>query len=135
MTTQLAPISPARAALFLTRNQFSWLALQVAALVGMLLWQLVGQTEGMKLLFNDPTGIKLTVSAVLLLLLNFAILTGAYYGLNRFMSPEDQDRALLQRTMSILVAGGCFVLFYLPACFVLLIGPAVLSIRSTMMAP
>ncbi len=119
----------------LTSPQLFWLALQATMPAGLILWQVASDAAPLKLFWNDPLGIKLAVGAGTLLVLNFAALLGGWFALNRLARAFLAQQTVLRNVLQGCLCAGCFVLFYLPAVFVLLIGPAVLTINSTLAHP
>jgi hypothetical protein len=119
----------------LTSNQLFWLALQGSALGGLTLWQSLTNSEEFTRFLADPDGKKLAWSAVMLAAVNFGVLLAGWLTLNRLSTSILQTRVLARRALSGLLSVSCFVWCYLPAFFIVVIGPAAVSIRATMMAP
>jgi hypothetical protein len=119
----------------LTSPQLCWLMVQSAGLACVLVWQFSSKPEAVKLFWSDPTGNHLAVSALLLTALNFAILLGGWSILHRLANASLRGQLLLRQVLPGMLCVACFVCCYIPVFFILLIGPATLSIRNTMLAP
>jgi hypothetical protein len=109
-----------------------WLMFQALALAAAVAWQFIGNAERARLFWSDPLGFKMGVAALVLLGFNFALLLGGWLALDR-LPGTSRAQALLGRVVEVLLCGACFVLLYLPALFVVLVGPAALTIRATLL--
>jgi hypothetical protein len=119
----------------LTSNQLYWLVLQGSALGGLTVWQFLTNFEEFTRFVADPAGRKLACSAAMLATVNFAVLLAGWLTLNRLSTSILQTRVLARRLLAGLLSVGCFLWCYLPAFFIVVIGPAAVNIRATMMAP
>ena len=113
--------------------QLAWLMAQAAGLVGVVFWQFAHKPQAMKVFLSDPTGNDLAVSALLLIVLNFAILLGGWSILHRLANASLRGRLLLHQALAGILSVACFVCCYVPVFFLLLIGPATVSFRNTML--
>jgi hypothetical protein len=124
------PAQPSKDRLICPRR--FWLMLQVLTLAGAVAWQFTGNAERARLFWSDPVGLKMGVTALGMLAVNFGILVGGWLAFNR-LPRVSGGQALLAAAAEVLVSGACFVLLYLPGLFVVLVGPAALTIRSTLL--
>jgi hypothetical protein len=116
----------------LTPPQVLWLITQGVLLGGAIAWQSIVNPDAMRVLQNDAAGIQMAVAALLLVVANFASLLGGFWGLNRLRGQgKEVVRLVLLGSLSV----GALVLLYLPALFVLLIGPSAMNIRTIMLQP
>jgi hypothetical protein len=109
-----------------------WLLFQALSLASAVVWQFTGNAERARLFWSDPLGFKTGVAALVLLAFNFVVLLGGWLALDR-LSSTSRAQALLAQMVEVLLCGACFVLLYLPALFVVLVGPAALTIRATLL--
>jgi hypothetical protein len=125
--------SPRR--LRLTTPQALWLTAQVAVLAGVVWAQFFQRPDTWDRFWCDALGMRQAVGAAVLLLVNFAALAGGCCALNRSAGAAAGPRALLRGALAGVLYGVCFVALYLPALFVLLIGPAAVNLRATLLSP
>ncbi|MBI3409039.1 MAG: hypothetical protein HY040_11885 [Planctomycetes bacterium] len=109
--------------------QWCWLGLQVAGL-GLAAWvaQAVYQ-EDVSLLWRDPIGVKLVLSGGVMFLLNAILFLGGCAFVSRVIG---SGKPLLRAGLGLVLAGSCFIFFYMPALFVVLNGPAAISIQRSL---
>lgn len=120
---------------WLTRGQITLRAAQLGLLAAFLLVMLRVNVEGTSLLFRDPRGQKLLAGALVLTAGVLGAHLLACVALNRLAPPGDEALRTRRRVLSWLVEGALFVLFYLPAVLVLLIGPPVLRVMEALARP
>jgi hypothetical protein len=119
----------------LTRGQATVLAVQVgllAALLGVLLAVNYARTS---LLFSDPLGQKMLTSAGVLLALGLVLQLLVCVILNHVAPVEDETLKTRRFVLSLLLEVAHLLLFYLPAVFVLLVGPSAIEILRSMTHP
>lgn len=114
----------------LTAPQSVWLLLQFAMLLVLFGWQYFLNHERFALLRQDPLGVRMGLMAVALAALHFLVLTSGYVLFNSRLQGRDQSRTVLTMLLSV----ACFLLLYLPVVFVLVIGPAAVSIQNNLLA-
>ncbi len=134
MATATLPREPLARWSPLTTLQSFWLSLQAALLLGVTSWQCCTNYEMVRLLWSDPTGARMGVAAMVLLLVNFLALPGGYWLLNRSSSTLGQGRTVLRTTLTTLLSVACFIGLYLPVVFVVLIGPSAVSIQNNLLS-
>jgi hypothetical protein len=117
----------------LTSAQVGWLVLQVSLLAGMVLWQCLTDGEQMSKFWADETGRRLAFSGLLFAGVNFGLLMGGWLTLNRLAVTALKDRAVVQKVLAGILSVACFVCCYVPAFFIVLIGPAAVTIRSRLL--
>jgi len=114
----------------LTGPQAMWLLFQAVLLLSLTGRQFFAQADSLSLLWTNAAGVRMAVAALVILLLNFAALVGGFFVLNLA-----RQRGLGQTVLQAFLCVGCFLLLYLPSLFVLLVGPATVNIRNTMLRP
>ena len=131
MTTETLNATPLGHRRPLTGPQAMWLLFQAVLLLSLTGRQFFAQSpNSLSLLWTDPAGVRMAVAALVMLLLNFAALVGGFFVLNLA-----RERGLGQTVLQAFLCVGCFLLLYLPAFFVLLVGPAAVNIRNTILQP
>ena len=96
------------------------------------LWMYALQYDYLSLLWLSPTGMRMLIMSVLLLILNFAGFLGICLWLNH-ATPAGDDRRQGRRTFGHVAAALLFLLlFYTPVFFVILVGPAAISIQDSL---
>jgi hypothetical protein len=114
---------------WLTRAQAGWLLLQLVAFLAVAAAAPATGLGDLSLLLREPLGQKLLIAAGVCLLLNTGILTAGFALLNRTTA---SGRPGVSRTATVVLCAGCFVLLFLPEVFVVLNGPAAVSVAVTL---
>jgi hypothetical protein len=115
-----------------TRGQLAVVALEALVVLGLLFVMNVLQRDYIAMLWQTPMGLRMLIMAVLLLLVNFAVFLGLCLLFNYTM-PAGDDSKRGRRTAAHWVLGLLLFLFcYLPIVFVILVGPAVISIQESL---
>jgi hypothetical protein len=81
-------------------------------------------------LWQTPLGIKMLTSALVMLMTSAVILVPTFILLNRFVPLE---RKATHKSLTRIIAILCFVLFFFPVIFTILIGPAAIQIMENML--
>jgi hypothetical protein len=109
-----------------------WLGLQAGLVLGLWAVLAVVNPEYAGLLFRHPTGVKLVVGALALLVVYFAGSLLLYVALDQMAPPRDDSQRAVRRSHAGLLVGVMFIVFYLPAVFVILVGPAAIRIMDSL---
>lgn len=120
---------------WLTRGQITLRAVQFGLLGVILLVMLLVNFEGTSLLFRDPLGRKMLLQAMTLLACGLALHLLACAALNQLAPPGDEALRARRRVLSWLLESAYFLIFYLPVVFVLVVGPAALTIMDALARP
>jgi hypothetical protein len=106
-----------------TSLQTGWVAIQFVVYAAIVA---TAQINGyLDILFREPIGQKMLAGAAICLVLNFGILIGGFVLFNRLVAPSYPSASKFAGAALSLV---CFVFLYMPAVFVILNGPAAVSI-------
>lgn len=110
----------------LTRRQWSWLVMQLLVVGVCLIISHLENPDRLRLLWQDPLGIRLSLIACGMLLTNALAFGAGCVLLNRWIGLQS---LVLRPTLVATVAGICLFFLYLPAVFVVLNGPAAISVQ------
>jgi hypothetical protein len=120
------------ASIWWTGWQLAFVAVEAAALVVVFLWMYVLQYDYLSPLWQTPTGMRMLIMGVLLLILNFAGFLGICLWLNH-ATPAGDERRQGRRAFGHAAAALLFLLlFYAPVFFVILVGPAAIAIQENL---
>ena len=118
---------------WLTGWQWSFLGLQFLGLVLVVFYMNGTQPEAFRLLYQDPTGVKMLGFAAGLLLVNVLAYSIGSIILNRTLGRNWPDNIVPYSLLSVGLHVVCFFFLYLPMIWVLSIGPSALLIRQNLM--
>jgi len=134
----MATVSPEAQALgrhaWLTSPQRFWLIWQATALFGVWLWHFLSSWERMQIFFGEPAGVRLAAWTLGMIVLNFGLLLGGWYALDRLATSVPASAGLVRKLLNMVLCAACIVFLYIPAFFAMLLGPVVVGIQSTMLA-
>jgi hypothetical protein len=114
----------------LTTIQSFWLSIQVAVLLGVVACQLARNFDAAALLWTAATGIRLTLWALVLIAGNFVALWAGAWAIRRVFRAESGIQPFAWLTALYV---GCLYFLYLPALFILWIGPSALQIQANLL--
>jgi hypothetical protein len=120
---------------WLTRGQMTLRAVQFGLLAALFVVLLAIGFERTSLLFRDPLGQKMVGTAGALLAVGLVLSLLGCVCLNQAAPAGNETLQTRRLVLSVLLEAAHFLLFYLPAVFVLLIGPAAIQIVRTMAQP
>lgn len=113
---------------FITGTQVFALSIPATILAVIVVMMNANMPGSLDLLVTNPTGIKMTVAAGAWLALGLAAYFLGCVVLNRYL--RGSDRSLF----TVLLGIACFVVFFLPAVYVLYVGPAAVKIQEELKA-
>jgi hypothetical protein len=116
-----------------TLEQFLTPLVAIGALVVLYLVLRFFNYDYLAMLWTHPTGVRMSITAVLSVLLGCAFYYPLCLALNWLAPPGDDRRRRLRRWLSLIVLIAFLVLFICPAVFVLLVGPAALRIEDSLL--
>lgn len=116
-----------------TGGQLAFVAFEAMAVLAVVVGVYVLQPDYVALLWQHPTGIKMLVVSVLLLVVNFAGFLGLCLWFNHRMPPGDETKQGRRTIAHWLFALLFLVFLYLPVMFVILVGPAAIAIQESLM--
>jgi hypothetical protein len=122
-----------RTAPWLTGRQAAWLIFQVIFVATLFGLSWVVHPDSVRLLWEDPAGVKMTVTAATCFGMAVAGFAVACVLLNRRFPPADPKAAVPRRMGEIVLAIVLTLLFMAPVVFVVTIGPAALQIQKSIM--
>lgn len=117
----------------LTPTQGVGVLLQVAVLSGAAGWKYFTDLDTFQLLWSDPLGVKMTIGASLFTVANFVLLIVGCHLLNYYSETRWQDRPNVRNFSMGALWSISVVCLYLPALFVLLIGPTAIAIQRNLL--
>ncbi len=120
---------------WLTRGQVALRAFGLGLPAALLLVLLAVDYQRTSLLFRDPLGQKMLTAAGALLVVGLGLHLPACVALNRVAPPGNDGLRARRMVLSFLLEGTHFLFFCLPAVFVLLVGPAAVTITRTLAQP
>jgi hypothetical protein len=116
-----------------TKGQLVWLGVQLVAVVAVGVFVWVRNPDYASLLWTDSLGIKMSVGSLVLLAAGTMLyLVGCAY-LNELFARRGTARAFLLGLLRYSFVAVCFVVFFLPATFTMLVGPAAIQIQRQML--
>jgi cytosine/uracil/thiamine/allantoin permease len=83
------------------------------------------------LLWRHPLGVRMVLPAVATVTFGIAVFLGSSLLINLLLPAANENRRLARRIVSGLLALAVFVLFFLPAFYVVLVGPSAIQILET----
>jgi hypothetical protein len=117
---------------WLTTGQVAVRGVQIGGLAVLAVVMMVVNPEGTTHLFLTPLGQKMLLQAALLLAAGVGLMLVAYAVMNRLFPPGDARYGVVRGALTGVMETLHFLIFYLPIVFVLLVGPAVVSIFEAM---
>lgn len=118
----------------ITWLQGGWLALQLVGLTAFGVYLYAHHADDFSLLWRDPTGQKLLMSASIMLGVQLAVYLGGCVALNWMARRMGPRRLAVYRGLCFGLAVFCFVGFYLPVTWMLTVGPAAIKIQQNLRA-
>jgi hypothetical protein len=113
--------------------QLTWLGVQFGFLVVLGVVLEVGNGDYVSVLWSDPLGVKMAASAAGLLAVWAIVYLLGCVLLNRLFTPSDSGRGPLYWLLVTVGQPLGFIVFYLPAVFTLLVGPAAVQIQQQLL--
>ena len=124
MSIAHAPSAPAPVRLWFSPTEWLVFVAQPLLLFGVAMYVFVFNATGFRLLLTESTGQKMLIQAGVLLVLNAALVLIGTKLIGRWLAHQPSAWYAL----TIVLHLGCFVFLYLPALWVLTVGPAALEI-------
>jgi hypothetical protein len=117
---------------WLTGWQGGFLALLIGVLLVILGTAAVQRPDYLNVLWNHSLGFKMAATAAVLLSLGTAGFVLGCFWINRASARLEGKRKPIFHVLLVVLAVGYVVLFYLPAVFTALIGPAAVQIQENL---
>jgi hypothetical protein len=112
-----------------TGGQLGWLGVQWAVIAVLGLFLAATKADYVTLLWSDPLGLKMAASAAGLLAVGSAIYLAGCLFLNRYGGRSPTGRGVGYWLFTAVFVPLCFVVFFLPAVFTIMVGPAAIQIQ------
>jgi hypothetical protein len=125
------PLLVQRPAPIWTPGQLAFLAGQFTVLVAVYMFLRATNWAYLQILFTHPVGIKMLIIAVVMMLINAALYLGLTFALNQALL-RGEGRRKTHAVLAVLLACVHLILFFIPALYVLLAGPAAIQIMENM---
>ncbi|OAI55100.1 hypothetical protein AYO44_02880 [Planctomycetaceae bacterium SCGC AG-212-F19] len=113
-----------------TWDQISFLVAQIGGLAVLFLAVFIVNPNYARLLYTDPVGVKMSLLATILVGINAGSYLLICFVVNRAWPPGARTRG--QVTVLTLLSGLHFILFGLPVVYIILVGPAAITIMNNL---
>lgn len=117
----------------LNTAQRFWIVFQATVVLGFAAKQCLTNYDQFRLLWQEPTGLRMSAIALVLLVLHSVGLVGGYWLINHLTRRDGSQPGVLGPILNLALSVALFLLLYLPALFVVVIGPAALSIQKNLL--
>ena len=128
-------MTPPPPAPWFTWLQLTWLVLQLVGLGVLAAAHYARDPDVFALLWRDPMGVKMLVTAGGALLVGVGLYLGGCVLLNRWADRGGRRRLPLYRGWMVGLAVFAFVTFYMPVVNLMTIGPAAIQIQRNLQGP
>jgi hypothetical protein len=115
-----------------TVGQWSFIAAEVLGLLSLWIGMSVLQPDYISVLWTHPSGLRMLITGMALLILNFVGFLGLCLVFNHWMPATDESKRGRRAVAHGVLIAILLLLFYLPFVFIITVGPAAIQIQENL---